>query len=93
MHVGDVLCCGQGSVFEDRVRALKESFPFGSWKSLQDTETFCGCELRQLEAKSIDLNQERSAEGISEIPITKSKKEQLRSMKPRENGSGQLLER
>ncbi|CAE7590716.1 Parg [Symbiodinium natans] len=37
---------------------------------------FCGCEIRQKEDGSIELNQERYAEGINEIPLSKVRKEQ-----------------
>ena len=77
IHVDDLLCCGTGSVFEQHVRKLRESFPFGSWRDLRkEAVTFCGCELRQNEDGSIDLNQERYAETIQEIPLTRERKEQ-----------------
>ena len=75
VHVDDVMCFGNGEVFANKVEALKRSFPFGSWKSLREATTFCGCELRQLEDDSIELNQECYSEGIMEIPVTKDRKE------------------
>ena len=76
IHVDDILCCGSGERFRKRVQVLRESFPFGSWKSLQEPSMFCGCEIRQKEDGSIELNQERYAEGINEIPLSKVRKEQ-----------------
>ena len=58
VHVDDVLCCGRGSMFDQKVEQLKASFPLGAWKSLAEPTTFCGCELRQREDFSIELNQE-----------------------------------
>ena len=75
IHVDDILCSGAGEVFEERVQCLKKSFPFGAWKSLSEPTTFCGCELRQREDYTVELNQERYSEGLKEIPLTKSRKE------------------
>ena len=64
VHLDDVLCVGPGPHFEGKIHVLKKSFPFGSWKSLREPATFCGCELRQLEDGTIELNQERYSEGL-----------------------------
>ena len=34
VHVDDVLCCGSGDYFQDRIQALRQCFPFGSWKDM-----------------------------------------------------------
>ena len=68
VHVDDVLCCGDGSHFEKKMALLRQSFPFGSWKSLAEPVMCCGCELRQREDFSVELNQERYGESINEIP-------------------------
>ena len=75
IHVDDILCCGQGVVFEQKIANLKGSFPFGAWRSLAEGAIFCGCELKQREDGSIELNQERYGEGVCEIPITRNRKE------------------
>ena len=74
IHVDDLLCCGQGQYFRDRVSALRHSFPFGAWRDLQQQTTFCGCEIKQQPDYSIELNQERYAEGLMEIPMTRQRK-------------------
>ena len=76
VHVDDVLCCGSGDYFKDRIQALRQCFPFGSWKDLQQEATvFCGCEIKQAGDFSIDLNQERYAEGLSEIPMSRERRD------------------
>ena len=66
IHVDDLLCCGSGQCFESHIETLRASFPFGSWKDLhEEAVTFCGCELRQTQGGSIELNQERYAESHS----------------------------
>ena len=74
VHVDDVLCCGSGSQFSRKVSTLKESFPFGSWKSLSESTTFCGCEIKQLPCSTIELSQERYGEGLVEIPLSRERK-------------------
>ena len=77
IHVDDVLCCGSGDHFEGRVKALRSCFPFGSWKDIQQEPTvFCGSEIKQGLDFSVELNQERYAEGLSEIPISRERREQ-----------------
>ena len=67
-HVDDLICCGAGAFFKERIQALRDSFPFGAWKALmEEPATLCGCELKQDSDYSIELNQERYAEGINEI--------------------------
>ena len=75
IHVDDVFCCGAGKHFNKKVSVLKESFPFGSWRSLSESTTFCGCELRgQLPCGTIELSQERYGEGLVEIPLSKERR-------------------
>ena len=77
IHVDDLLRSGQGSLFEDRMQALRGSFPFGSWRDIQESPAmFCGCEISQKKDFSIELNQERYAEGLSEIPLCRERREQ-----------------
>ena len=74
IHVDDLLCTGAGDYFHNKIQGLRSCFPFGSWKDLQkETVTFCGCELRQCSDGSIELNQERYAESIHEIPIRRER--------------------
>ena len=78
IHVDDLLCTGSGDYFHGKIQDLRSCFPFGSWKDLQkETVTFCGCELRQLRDGSIELNQERYAESIHEIPISRERRLQV----------------
>ena len=77
IHVDDLLCCGSGSWFQQQIQVLRQSFPFGSWKDLMhETVTFCGCELRQRPDGTIELNQERYAEAIPEIPLSRERRAQ-----------------
>ena len=76
-HVDDLICCGAGAFFKGRIQALRDSFPFGAWKSLmEESATFCGCELKQHSDYSIELNQERYAEGMNEIPVSRERRDQ-----------------
>ena len=86
VHVDDLLCTGTGCYFEEQVRNVRAVFPFGAWHDLMEEATmFCGCELRQRGDFSIELNQERYADGIAEIscPVKGRKMElkQPRSLK------------
>ena len=77
IHVDDLLCAGAGAYFHSKIQDLRSCFPFGSWKDLQkETVTFCGCELRQCRNGSVELNQERYAESIHEIPISRERRTQ-----------------
>lgn len=77
-HVDDLLVCGKGSYFQEQIKALRNTFPFGSWKNAQqETIQFCGCELTQKSDRSIEVSQERYADSISEIPMTKERKSQV----------------
>lgn len=77
-HVDDLLCGGKGSFYESHIVQLRESFPFGSWKEAKrETIVFCGCEISQRVDGSIELNQERYADSISEINLTKERKQCL----------------
>ena len=42
----------------------------------QETTVFCGCEIRHPPDFSIDLKQERYAEGLSEIPMSRDRRDQ-----------------
>ena len=43
---------------------------------LEKPTNFCGCEIKQREDKSIELNQQRYAEGLAEIHLTRERREQ-----------------
>ena len=77
IHVDDILCFGSGEHFEERIQILRNSLPFGSWKSLSEPATFGACEIRQREDGTIEPNQERYAEGIMEVPLTRDRREAL----------------
>ena len=77
-HVDDLLCGGNGNEYDSKIAVLRKSFPFGSWKEAKrETITFCGCEISQRVDGSIELNQERYADSISEINLTKERKKCL----------------
>ena len=70
-HVDDLLVTGHGSLFDEKVRELRSSFPFGSWQAAQkETITFCGCELHQDLQFNVFLTQERYSLSINEIPVS-----------------------
>lgn len=75
----DLLVCGPSdpkSVFSQKVKEFREAFPFGSWKHAREEPiTFCGCELTQSPDFSIELNQEKYADSVSEINLTRERKE------------------
>ena len=76
-HVDDLVCCGSGELYKQKIHELRESFPFGSWREVSHEPTkFCGCEIVQHADHSVELNQERYAEGINEIPLTRERREQ-----------------
>ena len=67
-HVDDLLVTGRGNLFDEKVRELRSSFPFGSWQSAQkETIIFCGCELHQDWQYNVFLTQERYSLSINEI--------------------------
>ena len=77
-HVDDLLVCGPedpNSLFQQKVAQLREAFPFGSWKSAKaETISFCGCDLTQLPDYSVEMSQEKYADTISEINLSKERK-------------------
>lgn len=77
-HVDDLLVCGDlhNDVFVQYIDRLRGAFPFGSWKNAQQEPlTFCGCELVQRQDFSIELNQEKYADSINEINMTRERKQ------------------
>lgn len=77
-HVDDMLCCGSGSLYEEKVRLLRSSFPFGSWQHAKSEQiTFCGCEISQKASGDIHVSQERYALGINEIQMSTHRKTQV----------------
>ena len=77
-HVDDLLVCGSAhdEYFRSKIHELKQSFPFGAWKSaMKESITFCGSELKQNKDFSIELNQEKYADSISEINFTRERKQ------------------
>ena len=80
-HVDDLLVCGSAhdEYFRSKIHELKQSFPFGAWKSaMKESITFCGSELKQNKDFSIELNQEKYADSISEINFTRERKTKQR---------------
>ena len=78
-HVDDLLVCGSvdDSFYQSKIQELRQSFPFGAWKSaMEESITFCGCELSQGADFSIDLNQEKYADTLNEMNLSRERKEQ-----------------
>ena len=76
-HADDLICCGEGSQYEDMLKQLQEAFPFGSWRDAQsETIMFCGREMRQGAHGTIYVNQERYALGVTEIPISNQRRQE-----------------
>lgn len=76
-HVDDLLVCGSGKLYDEKIQQLRESFPFGSWLSAKnDSVTFCGCEVSQDQHYNIYLTQERYAHGINEINLPLLRKQE-----------------
>ena len=74
-HVDDLICCGEGEVYQERLDLLRSAFPFGSWKDAQrESIMFCGCEMRQKADGTIILNQERYACGITEVQLSQARR-------------------
>ena len=77
VHVDDVVCSGNGDLFDEKIQHLRSIFPFGSWKCAQDESVvFCGCEVKQNRDGSIDVQQERFALGLNEVNLSRERKEQ-----------------
>lgn len=80
-HVDDLLVTGHGSLFDEKVRELRSSFPFGSWQAAQrETITFCGCELHQDLQFNVFLTQERYSLSINEIPVSVARRREPSSL-------------
>lgn len=76
-HVDDLLVAGNGTLYDQKVAELRNSFPFGSWQCAQDeTITFCGCELTQDVDHTIHLGQEKYSLGIREINMPVGRKKE-----------------
>ena len=76
-HVDDLVCCGEGKIYETAIPKLRDSLPFGSWRDAQrESILFCGCELKQSLDYSITLQQERYACGINEVNTSQKRKQQ-----------------
>lgn len=77
VHVDDIVCSGHGDFYDEKVQALRQIFPFGSWKSAQREKViFCGAELNQNPRGEITMNQERFALGLNEIPLSRERKQE-----------------
>lgn len=77
IHMDDVVCGGEGHVYDESIKRLQAVFPFGSWKEPnKEKVVFCGCELSQ-DQNGIQLKQERYALGINEINLSKERKQSL----------------
>ena len=69
-HVDDLLVSGSGDYFQERIKVLRQSFPFGSWQHAQsEAISFCGCEVKQDEHFNVFVTQERYALGLNEINV------------------------
>ena len=77
VHVDDVICAGDGEVYQQKVSSLRKCFPFGSWKSaMKESVTFCGSEVNQDARGEITMKQERYPLGLSEIQMSRERKQQ-----------------
>lgn len=64
-HVDDLLCVGKSTHFHEKVKLLRNSFPFGSWQKASDENVvFCGCEVKQTYTGDILVSQERYGLGL-----------------------------
>ena len=76
-HVDDLLCVGKSTHFHEKVKLLRNSFPFGSWQKASDENVvFCGCEVKQTYTGDILVSQERYGLGLNEIPVSSTRKQQ-----------------
>ena len=81
VHVDDVVSSGDGDFYRERVRRLRSVFPFGSWKhAVDESVTFCGCEVTQNLNGSLDVKQERFALGLNEVNMSRERKQQEESV-------------
>jgi hypothetical protein len=80
VHVDDVVSSGDGDFYHERIRRLRSVFPFGSWKhAVDESVTFCGCEVKQNLNGSLDVKQERFALGLNEVNMSRERKQQEES--------------
>ena len=68
MHVDDGLCCGS-ELFQSKLKALAERFPFGSHK--KRNFTFTGLRIDQQPDNSIHVNQTQYIKDINPITLSK----------------------
>lgn len=74
IHVDDIITGGDGTLYQQKIKQLREVFPFGSWKDVgSEKVVFCGCELSQHRDGSIYLGQEQYALGLNEIPLERER--------------------
>ena len=76
VHVDDVVVSGHGEFYQQKVLELRNTFPFGSWKSaMSERVMFCGFEIKQNRDGSLHMNQERFALGLHEINVSRERKQ------------------
>ena len=74
IHVDDFLLAGNlnSEHYLSREKALAEAFRWGKWE--ENEFEFAGCNIRQMEDKSVVLNQEKySKRWLEEVEIDKEK--------------------
>lgn len=75
VHVDDILCAGNGHVYDEAIKRLRSRFPFGAWECAMETSlTYCGCEVKQDSHFQVSLSQERFALGVDEINLSNERK-------------------
>ena len=75
VHVDDILCAGNGPVYDEAIQRLRTRFPFGAWEcALETSLTYCGCEVKQVSRYQVHLSQERFALSVDEINLSNERK-------------------
>ena len=69
VHVDDTALGGQGEVFQQAVRKLRERFPYRKWRHKEGE--FCGAWYRQDESHAIEMKMSAFAEKIRPINVKK----------------------
>ena len=78
IHVDDIVTGGKGALYDEKIRTLRDKYPFGAWQCAQEaTVIYCGCELTQESDFRIHLKQERFSLTVDEVNISQERQKQL----------------
>ena len=81
LHVDDVITGGSGDYYLQKMKGLRERYPFGSWVlAKEETAVYCDCELSQEPSGRLFLRQERFSLSVDEISIPKERQSHIHDL-------------